>query len=119
MGAVMNRHSLFISSFKGNAIFLGKALYLFGAVTLFCFKIVMPQYSGGYDASLIDKVERLKSIAGPKIVLIGNSNLSFGIDSERLEQASFAFCRFSSSFLIPSSYCLLDFAVSGLYPVQL
>lgn len=83
----MNRHSLFISSFKGNAIFLGKALYLFGAVTLFCFKIVMPQYSGGYDASLIDKVERLKSIAGPKIVLIGNSNLSFGIDSERLEQA--------------------------------
>jgi len=49
--------------------------------------IVGSQYSQGYCASLIDKVERLESITEPKIILVGNSNLSFGIDSEMIEQA--------------------------------
>lgn len=40
-----------------------------------------------YDASLIDKVERLKSINVPKMILVGNSNLAFGMDSEMLENA--------------------------------
>lgn len=47
---------------------------------------LIPQYDNVYFAALIDKVERLKSIEGPKIVLIGNSNLAFGINSELLEQ---------------------------------
>lgn len=48
--------------------------------------VIGNQFMGGYDAALIDKSERLKSITGNKIVLIGNSNLAFGMDSEMLEQ---------------------------------
>lgn len=86
MGLIMDKHSLSISSFKDNVIFFCKAVFLFGLVLFFCFGVVMPQYSNGHNASLIDKVERLESIDGPKIVLIGNSNLTFGVDSERLEK---------------------------------
>ncbi|MBQ3403149.1 MAG: hypothetical protein IJG65_07245 [Synergistaceae bacterium] len=45
------------------------------------------QYEDDYDASLIDKVARLKSLDSPKIILAGNSNLSFGMDSKMLEDA--------------------------------
>lgn len=60
---------------------------MLGLLILFCFRIVMPQYLYNYQASLIDKNERLCSIDGPKIVLIGNSNLVFGIDSAAIEEA--------------------------------
>lgn len=48
---------------------------------------VSPQYLCNYQASLIDKVNRLESIEGPKIVLLSNSNLAFGINSEDIESA--------------------------------
>lgn len=48
---------------------------------------ILPQYNNGYNAALIDKTARLESIAGPKIVLLGNSNVSFGFDSSRIENA--------------------------------
>lgn len=48
--------------------------------------IVGPQYTYNYQASLIDKVARLKSINEPKIILVGNSNLAFGMDSEKLQK---------------------------------
>lgn len=51
------------------------------------FAIVMPQYRYAYTGSLADKMERLESINGSKIVLIGDSNLAFGINSELLEEA--------------------------------
>ena len=60
---------------------------MLGIVILFCFRIVMPQYLNNYQAALIDKNERLCSIDEPKIVLIGNSNLVFGIDSAAIEDA--------------------------------
>lgn len=60
---------------------------MLGIVILFCFWIVMPQYLNNYQAALIDKNERLCSIDEPKIVLIGNSNLVFGIDSAAIEEA--------------------------------
>ena len=60
---------------------------MLGLVLLFCFRFVMPQYLNNYQAALIDKNERLCSIDGPKIVLVGNSNLAFGIDSRALEEA--------------------------------
>ena len=56
------------------------------AAVLFC---IAPQYSQGYNASIIDKTERLKELHEsdrPKIILIGDSNLSFGIDSSLLEE---------------------------------
>ena len=48
---------------------------------------VLPQYNKGALASLIDKTNRLESIGEPKVVLIGNSNLTFGMDSKRLSEA--------------------------------
>lgn len=64
-----------------------KLICVFAVLIFFMGVIVMPQYRYTYTASLCDKMERLKSIEEPKIVLIGNSNLTFGIDSEMLEEA--------------------------------
>ncbi len=82
----MNGHNLSTSNFKKNIVFAGKLLLMLLLVLGF-FLHLSPQYLGNYQASLLDKMERLKSIEGPKIVLIGNSNLAFGMDSEELEQA--------------------------------
>lgn len=62
-------------------LFLSTILLLYVSV---CF-IVGNQYNQNYQASLIDKVERLESISEPKIILVGNSNVCFGIDSEMIE----------------------------------
>ena len=52
-----------------------------------CFiSAVVPGYEGEYTAGLIDKVEKLENTLGPKIVLIGNSNLAFGINSKKIEE---------------------------------
>lgn len=68
-------------------VFFAKCLVMAGLTAIFCFWIVMPQYLNNYQASLIDKNERLCSIEGSKIVLVGNSNLAFGIDSRAIEEA--------------------------------
>ena len=62
-------------------------LILFLGITAGFLLHLSPQYLGNYQASLIDKVQRLESIHEPKIVLIGDSNLAFGIDSEKIEEA--------------------------------
>ncbi len=81
----MSRHNLFTSSFKEIGKFILKCFLFLGVTIGFCLYL-SPQYLWHYQASLIDKVERLESIEEPKIVLIGNSNLTFGIDSERIEE---------------------------------
>lgn len=48
--------------------------------------VIGSQYEYNYQASIIDKVNRLESINEPKIILVGNSNLAFGIDSEMIEK---------------------------------
>lgn len=53
----------------------------------FFFHTVTPQYTMIYTAAMIDKAARLNSVEGPRIVLIGNSNLAFGIDSSLIEEA--------------------------------
>ncbi|MCL1964138.1 MAG: hypothetical protein FWF69_03645 [Firmicutes bacterium] len=68
-------------------VFFVKAGLVFCLVIAFLFGVVTPQYSLGFNAALVDKAARLRSLQGPKIVLIGNSNLVFGIDSPRLEEA--------------------------------
>lgn len=91
----MNRHSLFTSNSKTTrpgqkraaVFFLAKLLLLFVVLLLFFGKVIMPQYLYSYNASLLDKMDRLKSLSGPKIVLISNSNLAFGMKSELLEEA--------------------------------
>lgn len=82
----MNKHNLSIFSFNKIKIFILKLILLLGVVVGFCLHI-MPQFSMEYTTSLIDKVDRLQSIEEAKIVLIGNSNLSFGIKSEMIEEA--------------------------------
>lgn len=72
---------------KKNIVFFVKLIVLTLLLFWFCFGVVMPQYMGNYQASMVDKVARLKSIDEPKIVLIGNSNLAFGIDSRQIEEA--------------------------------
>ena len=72
---------------KKKAVFLIKCLVMLALIVLFCFVIVMPQYLLNYQASLIDKNERLCSIDEAKIVLVGNSNWAFGVDSQKLEEA--------------------------------
>ena len=72
---------------KKRVVFFTKCLIMLALIAVFCFVIVMPQYLLNYQASLIDKNERLCSIDGAKIVLVGNSNWAFGVDSQKLEEA--------------------------------
>lgn len=46
-----------------------------------------PKSPYSYMAGLKAKVARLKSTAGPRIVLVGGSNLAYGIDSAMIEKA--------------------------------
>ena len=80
----MNRHNLFTFNFKKKIFFSGKVLLFFSLIVVYLNQI-MPQYDGEYNSALSDKVERLETTTGPKIVLIGDSNLSFGINSELIE----------------------------------
>lgn len=49
--------------------------------------VIGGQYQLGFQASLVDKVARLQEIREPKIILVGNSNLAFGVYSDRIEAA--------------------------------
>ena len=51
----------------------------------FDFFVIGSKYKYSYNASLVDKVDRLRQINEPKIILVGNSNLSFGIFSDLIE----------------------------------
>lgn len=68
------------------AILLGVVFVLCTIYFVIFFACVPAQYADSYNASLIDKVERLESIDEPKIILVGNSNLAYGIDSQLIEE---------------------------------
>lgn len=68
-------------------VFCMKLLCVAAVLVIFMGVVVLPQYSYAYTASLCDKMDRLMSVEGSKIVLIGDSNLSFGINSGMLEEA--------------------------------
>lgn len=72
---------------KKELLFFIKCIVLVVLLFLLCFVVIMPQYLQNNQASLIDKVNRLESLQGPKIVLVGNSNLPFGIVSKDIEEA--------------------------------
>lgn len=54
------------------------------AVTFFW---AAPQFQSKYTGAIQDKVQRLCSIDEPKIILVGDSNLAFGIQSPMIEEA--------------------------------
>ena len=72
---------------KKICLFLG--LFLLSAALVFAlhFFVIGNQNLGSFQAALLDKTERLRSIGEPKIILIGNSNLAFGVDSQRIQEA--------------------------------
>lgn len=51
---------------------------------IFTFQVAAPQYRGLYTASIADKLHRLETLQSPKIILTGDSNLAFGVDSALL-----------------------------------
>lgn len=75
-------------------IFLKKIFIIIIAFCAFVIGVLFPvdafifghQYKHNYQASVIDKVERLKSIDEPKIILVGNSNLAFGMNSREIQK---------------------------------
>lgn len=81
----MNKQNSSTSNFKDGIVLACKMLLMFGIVLFIIFSFI-PTYTGSFCASLIDKVNRLESIEGPKIVLIGDSNLAYGIDSQLIEE---------------------------------
>ncbi len=68
-------------------VFSLKLMVFIALMLLFIFKGIMPQYAEGYNASIVDKYHRLKSIDEPKMILVGDSNVAFGFDSEKIQQA--------------------------------
>ena len=72
---------------KKLCLFLG--LFLLSAALVFAlhFFVIGNQNLGSFQAALLDKTELLRSIDEPKIILVGNSNLAFGVDSQRIQEA--------------------------------
>lgn len=84
----MSRQNLSTSNSKNSIFLVAVKLFAFCAALLAVFwTFISPQYLYDYNASLMDKMERLNTIDQPKIVLIGNSNLAFGIRSQLIEEA--------------------------------
>lgn len=70
-------------------LFLQKiGLFLALVVAAFVVATWLPDLGnrGNMLYSLIDKHERLDSIAGPRLIFVGGSNLLFGLDSRRVEE---------------------------------
>lgn len=63
-------------------------LVIIGSVVLFDINVVKNPYhdAGFYTGAMRDKVDLLMTTTGPKVILIGDSNVSFGINSEIIEQ---------------------------------
>ncbi|MCI8557511.1 MAG: hypothetical protein HFI19_07060 [Lachnospiraceae bacterium] len=63
-------------------------LFACSGMIVMCFdkKVMGNQFQGSYQAAMLDKTNRLQSIDGPKIILIGNSNVCFGINSAMIEE---------------------------------
>lgn len=70
-------------------VLLAGVLIVCTVIGVFFFQITAfaPQYLLDYNASILDKINRLETIQEPKIILVGNSNLAFGIDSKKIEDA--------------------------------
>lgn len=67
------------------AAFLLAVLLPFLLVAAFV-RQIPPQYGKTFLAELAPKVERLKETSSPKLVVIGGSNLAFGLDSKKMEE---------------------------------
>lgn len=71
---------------KNLSIFIAIILVICLLFSILDIFVVKNQYSQGYTAALVDKIDRLKSIKEPKIIILGDSNLAFGINSKIIEE---------------------------------
>lgn len=62
-------------------------VFLLAAIVVFDYEVIGPQYKYSYIASVVDKINRLNTINDSKIILVGNSNVAFGIDSKLIEES--------------------------------
>ena len=68
------------------AIILSLALIILPLGAPLCVALLSPsEYSDSFVGILDEKYDRLNSIEGEKIVVVGGSSVAFGLDSERLE----------------------------------
>lgn len=58
----------------------------FAAISYTAFGKIPAQYDETFMGEFSQKHELLKTVEGPRIVLVGGSNLAFGVDSELLEK---------------------------------
>lgn len=68
-------------------LFCGLIILILIPMVYAFFVRILPQHLESYNASLLDKVQRLQNLNEAKIVLIGNSNVAFGFQSELIEEA--------------------------------
>lgn len=57
------------------------------ALTALDIFVVKNQYDESYTAAINDKLNRLQTLDSPKIIILGDSNLAFGINSGMIEEA--------------------------------
>lgn len=62
--------------------FLGGGIYLL----LLYASLDRNAVSNNYNAAQLDKLRLLENVPSPRLILVGGSNLAFGVDSERLER---------------------------------
>lgn len=66
-------------------IFKLSRLILLILVTVISFVLLAPKDKNSYYSAMDNKISRLEQLKSQKIILIGGSNLTFGIDSKRIE----------------------------------
>jgi len=69
--------------------FIGKIVLfslLIAVLLLFGISRITVRWQGDYMFALIDKFDNLKAEKSPKIVLVGGSNLAFGMDSKTISE---------------------------------
>ena len=83
----MDKHSLSISNSRSKSIFcfLLKFIVML-LIIIFALSCILPAYAEHYDGIVYKKLTCLDSIEGARIILVGNSNLAFGINSDILEE---------------------------------
>ena len=73
-------------------IFITSVVSFIGLQMIVCFVLFMAGRNSSffdpnnYLASSIDKHYRLDSLGSPRLILVGGSNLAFGVDSKYMEQ---------------------------------
>lgn len=67
--------------------FFTKAAFLFLLILLTSLAIALIPNISTYMGAFIDKQKILKTVKSPKLILVGGSNLAFGLDSSLLEKA--------------------------------